>query len=59
MSAFTSLGDVAKEISSFGILAKWVVGDIFDNLSNAAKCKSNYLIIHGKSDDLIRIDHSY
>mmetsp|Transcript_9291 Transcript_9291/g.15647 ORF Transcript_9291/g.15647 Transcript_9291/m.15647 type:complete len:82 (+) Transcript_9291:682-927(+) len=54
MSAYTTIKNVARNISKFGFL----VANHFDNMGSIAKVQCPVLLIHGKKDPLITFDHS-
>ncbi len=56
MSPYTSIKDVADDLVT-GYLS-WVVKDRFRNIDIISKIKSPILLIHGKSDTLIKFEHS-
>ena len=57
LSAFTSIGSVVKNVA--GRIAEALVKQRFDNLSKISSVDSPILIIHGRLDDLVPIDHAY
>ena len=55
MSAFRSAARVANY--DLGVM-DWVVGDIFINQSKIGKTRCPTLLIHGRYDDIVPVEHS-
>mmetsp|Transcript_41785 Transcript_41785/g.37210 ORF Transcript_41785/g.37210 Transcript_41785/m.37210 type:complete len:140 (-) Transcript_41785:150-569(-) len=55
MSAYTSIKEAAKSI--FGLLS-FMVADRFNNIEEIKKAKCPILLIHGRKDELIPVDHA-